>query len=112
MELERERDRSSAYIEDEVDIFIRNVNLLRKQWDQVLHTLLNVKSPKFDPNIDEDLDQWTENIQLRVPPMVKQLTSAICSLANGNTVDRTESPLSCSISPLTVIPPCDGDRTI
>ena len=78
----------------------------------MLHTFLNAKSPKLDPNIDEGLHQWTENIPLKVRPMMQQLTNAICSLANGKTVDRTESPLSCSRSPLTVIPPCDGDCSI
>ena len=66
MNLEEKRDRSSAYVK--------------------FPTLLNVKSPKLDPNIAEGLDQWPENMSLGVQPTIQELTGAIRSLANGEAV--------------------------
>ena len=66
MNLEGKRDRSSAYV--------------------IFYTLLNVKSPKLDPNIAEGLDQWPENMSLRVQPTIQELAGAIRSLANGEAV--------------------------
>ena len=66
MNLEGKRDRSSAYVK--------------------FHTLLNVKSPKLDPNIAEGLDQWPENMSLGVQPTIQELTGAIRSSANGEAV--------------------------
>ena len=44
---------------------------------------------------------------------MQELTDAIRSLANGKALsDRTESPLSCSRPPSTVVPPCAGDCSI
>ena len=52
----------------------------------ILNTLLNAKSPRFDPNIAEGLDQWPENMPLGVQPTMQELTVAIHSLANGKAV--------------------------
>ena len=48
---------------------------------------LNVKSPRLDPNIDEGLDQWPENMPLRVQPTMQELADAIRLLANGKAVE-------------------------
>ena len=66
MNLEGKRDRSSTYVK--------------------FYTLLNVKSPKLDPNIAEGLDQWPENMSLGVQPTIQELAGAIRSLANGKAV--------------------------
>ena len=44
-------------------------------------------SPSLDPNTATGLDQWPENMPLRVQPMMQEeLTDAIRSLANGKAV--------------------------
>ena len=86
MNLEGKRDRSSAYVQDENGVLLRDVELIREQWVRWFHTLLNAKSPRLDPNIAEDLDQWPENMPLGVQPTIKELTDAIRSLANGKAV--------------------------
>ena len=57
MDLEGKRDRSSAYVKDENDVLLRDVELIRERWVRWFHTLLNTKSPRLDPNIAEGLDQ-------------------------------------------------------
>ena len=94
------RDRSSAYVKDENGVHLRDVELIRERWVRWFHTLLNAKSPRLDQNIAEDLDQWSENMPLRVRWRTERLS------------DRTESPLSCSRSSSTVIPPCAGNCSI
>ena len=86
MNLVRKRDRSSAYVKDENGVLLRDVELIREQRVRWFHTLLNAKSPRLDPNIAEDLDQWPENMPLGVQPTMKELTDAIRSLANGKAV--------------------------
>ena len=86
MNLEGKRDRSSAYVKDENGVLLRDVELIRERWVQWFHTLLNAKSPRPDPNVAEGLDQWPENIPLRVQPTMQELTDAIRSLANGKAV--------------------------
>ena len=55
--LEGKRDRSSAYVEDENGVLLRDVELIRERWVRWFHTLLNAKSSMPDPNIAEALDQ-------------------------------------------------------
>ena len=86
MNLEGKRNRSSAYVKDENGVLLRDVELIRERWVRWFHTLLNVKSPRLDPNIAEDLDQWPENMPLGVQPTMQELTDAIRSLANGKAV--------------------------
>ena len=54
----------------------------------VVHTLLNAKSPRLDPNIAEGLDRWPENMPLGVQPTMQEPTDAIHSLANGKAVGQ------------------------
>ena len=84
--LEGKRDRSSAHVKDENGVLLRNVELTRERWVRWFHTLLNVKSPRLDPNIAEGLDQWPENMPLGVQSTMQELTDAIRSLANGKAV--------------------------
>ena len=113
MNLEEKRDRSSAYVKYKNGVLLRDVELIWERWVRWLHTLLNAKSPRLDPNITEGLDQWPENMPLGVKPTMQELTDAIRSLANGkNLPDRTESPLSYSRSPSAVSPPCAGGCSI
>ena len=86
MNLERKRDRSSAYVKDENGVLLRDVELIRELWVRWFHTHLNAKSPRLDPNIAEGLDQWPENMPLRVQPTMQELTDAIHSLANGKAI--------------------------
>ena len=83
MNLEGKQDHCSAYVEEENGVLLRDVELIRKRWVRWLHTLLNAKSPRLDPNIAEGLDQWPENMPLGVQPTMQELTDAIRSLANG-----------------------------
>ena len=66
MNLEGKRDRSSAYVKDEDGLLLRDVEPIHERWVRWLHTLLNAKSPKLDPNIAEGLDQWPENMPVGV----------------------------------------------
>ena len=84
--LEGKRDRSSAYVNDENGVLLRNVELIRERWVRGFHTLLNAKSQRLDPNIVKDPDQWPENIPLGVQLTMQELTDAIRSLANGKAV--------------------------
>ena len=86
MNLEGKRDRSSAYVKDENGVLLRGVELVRERWVRWFHTLLNAKSPRLDPKIAEDLDQWPENMPLGVQPTMQELTDGIRSLANGKAV--------------------------
>ena len=98
MDLERKRDRSSAYVKDENGVLLRDVKLIRERWVRWFHTLLNAKSPRLDPiiaeglgpNIAEGLGQWPENMPLGVQPTMQELTDAIRSLANGKAVGPDE----------------------
>ena len=84
--LEGKRDRSSAYVKDDNGVLLRDVELIRERWVRWFHTLLNDKSPALDPNLTEGLDQWVENMPLRVQSTMQELTDAIRSLANGKLV--------------------------
>ena len=86
MNLEGERDRSSAYVKNENGVLLRDVELIRVRRVRLFHTLLNAKSPRLDPSIAEGLDQWPENMPLGVQPTMQVLTDAIRSLANKKTV--------------------------
>ena len=86
MNLEGKRDRSSAYVKDENDVLLRDVELIRERWVRWFHTLLNAKSPRLDPNIAVGLDRWPENMPLGVQPTMQDLTHTIRSLANGKAV--------------------------
>ena len=90
MNLEGKRDHSSAYVKDENGVLLRDVELIRERWVRWFHTLLNVKSPRLDPNIAEGLDQWPESMPLGVQPTMQELTDAIRSLANGKAVGPDE----------------------
>ena len=113
MNLEGKRDRSSAYVNDENGVLLGGVELIRERWVRWFHTLLKAKSPRLDPNIAEGLDQWSENMPLRLQPTMEELTDAIRSLANGKAVgpDRVSVELF-KITPSTVIPPCARDCSI
>ena len=78
MNLEERRDRSLAYVKDE-----NGVELIRERWVREFHSLLNAKSPRVDLNMAEGLDQWPENMPLRVQPTIQELTDAIRSLTSG-----------------------------
>ena len=112
MNLEGKRDRSSAYVKDEDGLLLRDLELIRERWVRRFHTLLNAKSPKLDPNIAEGLPQWPENMPLGVQPTMQGLAGAIRSSANGKLSNRTESPLNCSRSSSTGIPPYARDGSI
>ena len=79
---------------DQADIFkhLKTTNLegkrelVRERWVRLFHTLVNAKSPRLDPSISEDLDQWPENMPLGVQPTMKELTDATRSLADEKTV--------------------------
>ena len=86
MNLEEKRHRSSACVEDENDVLLRDIKLNRERWVRWFHTLLTAKSPRLDPNIAEGLDQWPQNMPLGVQPTMQKLTNAIRSLANGKAV--------------------------
>ena len=83
--LEGKRDRSSAYVINENGVLLGDVKLIRERWVRWLNTVFNAKSPRYDPNIAEGLDQWPENKPLGVQPTM-QLTDDIRSLANGKAV--------------------------
>ena len=74
MNLDGNRDRSSAFIKDEDSVLLKDVELIRERWIRWFHTLFNAKSPKLDPNI---LDQWPENIPLGVQLTMEELTCVI-----------------------------------
>ena len=86
MNLEGKRDRGSAYVKVENGVLLRDVELLHERWVRWFHTLLNAKSPRFDPNIAGGLDQWPENMPLGAQPTMQELTDAIRSLANEKAV--------------------------
>ena len=88
MNLERKRDRSLAYVNDDNGVLLRDVELIRERWVRWFHTLLKAKSPRLDPNIAEGLDQRPENMPLGVKPTMHELTDAIRSLANGKAVGQ------------------------
>ena len=67
-------------------LLLKDVELIRERWVRWFHTLLNGKSATLDPNIVEGLDQWPENMPLRVQPTMQELTDAIRSLVNGKVV--------------------------
>ena len=85
MNLEGKRDRISAYVKDEDGVLLGTLNSSANDGSSGF-TLLNVKSPKLDPNIAEGLDQWPENMLLGVQPTMQELTRAIRSSANGKAV--------------------------
>ena len=57
MNLERKQDRSSAHVEDENGVLLREVELTRERCVRWFRTLLNAKSPRLGPNIAEGLEQ-------------------------------------------------------
>ena len=79
-------DRNSACIKDEDGILLRDVENIRECWVLWLHTILNAKLSKLGSNIAEGVRQWPENMPLGVQSMMQELTDAIRSLANRNTV--------------------------
>ena len=72
---------------------MRDVEVIRERWVRWLHTLLNTKSPKLDPNIVEGLEQWPEETTLGNQPTMQALTDAIRSLANGKAVGPDGVPV-------------------
>ena len=84
--LEGKRDRSSAYVEDENGILLRDVELIREGWVRWFHTLLNATSSRLDLNMAEGLDQWPENMPLGVQSPMQELTDTTRSLANEKAV--------------------------
>ena len=85
--LEGKRDRSSAYVEDENGVLLRDAEYIRERWIRCFHTLPDANSPRLDPNIAKGLKQWPENIPQGVQPTMQELTDAIRSLANGMAVE-------------------------
>ena len=57
---------SSVYIKDKNGILLRDVELVRKQRVRWLHTLVNAKTPKLEPNLAESLGHWPESIPLDI----------------------------------------------
>ena len=88
--LEGKQYLSWAYSEDEDGILLADVDLIRERWLRWFHTFLNAKSPTLDPNIAEDLDQWSEKMPLGVQPTMQELTDAIRLLTNGKAVGPDE----------------------
>ena len=86
MNLEEERDRSSTYVKVQDGILLKDVERICERWVRWFHTLLNVESPNLDLNIGEGLDQWPENMPLRVQPTMWESTGTIRLLANGKAV--------------------------
>ena len=64
MHLEGKRGRIAAYVKDEHNVLLRDVELVHERWVRWFHTLLNAKPPRLDPDIVEGLDQWPENMPL------------------------------------------------
>ena len=60
MYLEGKRNRTSAYVKDKNGGLLRDNELIRERWVRWIHTLLNAKSPRLDPNTAKCLDQWPE----------------------------------------------------
>ena len=110
--LEGRRDRSSAYVKDENGVLLRYVELIRERWVGWIHTLLNAKSPKLDPNIAEGLDQWPENMALGVQPTMQELTNVIRSLVKGKVVGPDRVSVELFKITLDRDPPCAGDCSI
>ena len=110
MNLEEKRERSSAYAKDEDGILLRDVELIRERWVRWLYTLVNTKSPKLGLNIGESLGQWPEDMPLGEAGADRR--RPLFSERKGFRSDRTESPVSNSKSPSTVIPPCARDCLI
>ena len=77
MNLGGKRDPSSAYINDGDILLLRDVQLIRERWIRWFHALLNAKLTRLGTNIVEGLDQWPENIPLRVQPTMQELIGAI-----------------------------------
>ena len=87
--LERKRDRSSAYVKDKNGVLPRGVEFIRERWIRWFYTLLNAKSPRLDPNIAEGLDQRPENMPLGVQLTMQELTDdAIHTLVNGKALGQ------------------------
>ena len=85
--LEGKRDHCSAYVKDEHDVVLKDIELIRERWVRWFHILFNAKSPRLDPNIAEGLHQeWPENMPLGVQPTMQELPEAIRSLTNGKAV--------------------------
>lgn len=57
------------------------------------HTLPRTKSPKLDLDIANALDQWSENMPLRIQTAIQVLTNGICSLTTANVVDPDGIPV-------------------
>ena len=110
--LEGKRGRSSAYVEDENGVLLRDAEYIRERWIRWFHTFLDVNSPRLDPNIAEGLDQWPENLPQGVQPTMQELTDAIRSLANGKAVEPDGVSVELFRSLSTVIVPCAGDCSI
>ena len=87
MNLEGKLDRSPAYVKKENDVLLRDIEPIRERWVlRRFQALLNVKSPRLDPNIANGLDQWPEFMPLGVQPTMQELTDVIRSFANGKAV--------------------------
>ena len=94
------RPQLGVYVKDEDDLLLRDVELIRERWVRWFHTLLNAKSPRFDPNIAEGLHQWPEDMLLEIQPTMQDLTGAIRSLANGKAVRPDEVSVELDKIPL------------
>ena len=74
------------HVKDENGALLRDVELIGERWVRWVHTFLNVKLPRLDPNIAKGLSQWLENVPLGVQLTMLELTDAIRSFANGKAV--------------------------
>ena len=68
MNLEGKRGRSSAYIEDENGVLLRDAEYIRERWIRWFHTFFDANSPRLDQNIAEGLDQWPETFRKEFSP--------------------------------------------
>lgn len=80
MNLEGKQNRGSQFIKHEHGNLLKDTEFIRERWIGCFRNLLNIKSPKLDPNIAEDLDQGPENSTLGVQPVMEELT---CHLLFG-----------------------------
>ena len=59
MEVEETRKVESQCIRDEDGRCLRNKDLITQRWARVLHSLLNAKAEKLDPDVTSKLPQHT-----------------------------------------------------
>ena len=112
MNLKGKRDRSSAYVKDGDGVLLRDVKLIRKQWVR-WYTLSSTPSHQSSTRTSPmALTNSPRTCQQEFSPRCRSWQAPPARWRTEKLSDRTESPLTCSRSPSTVIPPCAGDCSI